>query len=161
LAVNNHFLKITTWKDIFRHSCPSIFLNSTNDTRFSIDKVSVGAYHRGKRPLPLIMGVTAGVIDLLFVGGVTMHSSIEAALLNNRISKIQKSISEINHKLHSLGVSVLTNTNTTAQLARSFSKPQGNMEMMQSNVETILRHVSRLDAFDEARTRCNLKTHVE
>ena len=41
--------------------------------------------------------------------------------------------------LHSLEVSVLTNTKSTIRLARSFSK---NMETMRINMETIMKHVS-------------------
>ena len=77
------------------------------------------------------------------------------------MSEIQRSASGSNSQLHSLEVSVLTNTNTTIQLARSFNKVQENMETMRNNMETIVKHTSRLDSFAEAQTRFNLKTHAE
>jgi hypothetical protein len=118
-------------------------------------------HHRSKRSIPLIVGAVAGALGLLFMGGVTIFNTIKGAQLSSRVSEIQKSASETNKQLHSLEVSVLTNTNSTIQLARSFSKAQENMETMRNNMETIVKHVSRLDSFAEAQTRYNLKTHAE
>ena len=77
------------------------------------------------------------------------------------MSEIQKSASETNQQLHTLEVLVLTNTNGTMQLARSFDKSQQNPETMRTNVETIVKLISRLDSFAQAQTRYNLKTHAE
>ena len=147
------------------HSSISDFLNSTNNTRFSAEKVPISTHHRhhhrSKRFIPLIVGIAAGAIGLLFLGGATVYNTIKGAQLSSRVSEIQKSASETNSQLHSLEVSVLTNTNTTMQLARSFNKAQENMETIRNNMETIVKHVSRLDSFAEAQTRYNLKTHAE
>ena len=35
------------------------------------------------------------------------------------------------------------------------------MEVMRTNIDTIVKHVSRLDSFAEAQARYNLKTHAE
>ena len=77
------------------------------------------------------------------------------------MSEIQKSPFKTNQQLHSLEVLVLTNTNGTMQLARSFDKSQQNSNTMRTNVETIVKPISRLDFFAQAQTRYNLKTHAE
>ena len=77
------------------------------------------------------------------------------------MSEIQTSAFKTNQQLHSLEVLVLTNTNGTLQLARSFDKSQQNSETMRTNVETIVKPISRLDSFAQAQTRYNLKTHTE
>jgi hypothetical protein len=152
-------------EEISSQSSLSDFLNSTNNTRFSAEKVPISTHHRhhhrNKRFIPMIVGIAAGALGLLFLGGVTLFNTIKGAHLRTRVSEIQKSASETNSQLHNLEVSVLTNTNTTIQLARSFNKAQENMETMRTNMETIVKHVSRLDSFAEAQTRYNLKTHAE
>jgi hypothetical protein len=151
-------------EEISSHSSISDFLNSTNNTRFSAEKVPTRTYHRYhrriKRFVPLIIGAVAGALGLLF-SGISIFNTIKGAELSNRVSDIQRSVSDTNKQLHSLEVSVMTNTNSTIQLARSFSNAQENMETMRTNMETIVKHVSRLDSFAEAQTRYNLKTHVD
>jgi hypothetical protein len=150
-------------EEISSHSSISDFLNSTNNTRFSAEKVPIRTHHhhhRSKRGVQLIIGVVAGVLGLLF-SGITIFNTIKGAKLSNRVSEIQRSVSDTNKQLHSLEVSVITNTNSTIQLARSFSNAQENMETMRTNMETIVKHVSRLDSFAEAQTRYNLKTHAD
>jgi hypothetical protein len=151
-------------EEISSHSSISDFLNSTNNTRFSAEKVPTRTYHRHhrriKRFVPLIIGAVAGALGLLF-SGISIFNTIKGAELSNRVSDIQRSVSDTNKQLHSLEVSVMTNTNSTIQLARSFSNAQENMETMRTNMETIVKHVSRLDSFAEAQTRYNLKTHVD
>ena len=152
-------------EDIASQSSMADFLNATNNTRFSAEKVPIKTHHRhhhrSKRFIPLIIGVAVGALGLLFTGGVAIYNTIKGAQLSNRVSEIQGSVSDTNKQLHSLEVSVLTNTNSTMQLARTFSKAQENMETMRTNMETIAKHVSRLDSFAEAQTRYNLKTHAE
>ena len=151
-------------EDISSHSSVSDFLNATNNTRFSSEKVPTKTHHRhhqrSKRFLPLLIGVAAGTFGLFFIG-ISIFNSIKGAMLSSRVSDIQNSVSDTNKQLHSLEVSVFTNTNTTTQLARSFNKPQENMESMRNNMETIVNHISRLNSFAEAQTRFNLKTHAE
>ena len=137
----------------FSYSSLSDFLNSTNNTRFSAEKIPISAHHhhhRTKRLIPMIVGIAAGAVGALFLGGVGLYNTVKGAQLSTRVSDIQKSASEANSQLHSLEVSVLTNTNTTVQLARSFNKAQENMESMRTNMKTIVKHVSRLDSFAEA-----------
>jgi cell division protein FtsL len=152
-------------EEVDSQSSLSDFLNSTNNTRFSAEKVPIRTHHRHhhrtKRFIPLIVGVVAGALGLLFMGGITVFNTIKGAQLSSRVSEIQRSVSDTNKQLHNLEVSVLTNTNSTIQLARSFSNAQENMETMRTNMETIVKHVSRLDSFAEAQTRYNLKTHAE
>lgn len=153
-------------EDISSHSSISDFLNSTNNTRFSAERVPTKTRHhhshkhRSKRLIPLIVGVVAGALGL-FMGGITIYNTIKGAQLGNRISEIQRSVSDTNKQLHSLEVSVITNTNNTIHLARSFNKAQENMETMRTNMQTIVKHVSRLDSFAESQTRYNLKNHAE
>ena len=109
----------------------------------------------------MIVGVVAGALDLLFMGGVTVYNTIKGAQLSNRVTEIQRATSDTNKQLYSLEVSVFTNTNSTIQLARSFGKAQENMEVMRTNIDTIVKHLSRLDSFAEAQVRYNLKTHAE
>jgi hypothetical protein len=161
LDYRESLLRRTNDSNIFSHSSISDFLNSTNNTRFPAEKVSFNAHHRAKRLIPLIIGVTASAMGLLFVGGLTVYSSAKMAFLNSRVSEIQTALTETNHQLTSLEVSVLTNTNTTLQLARSFSKAQENVEIMRGNMQTLGSHVSRLDTFAGAQTRFNLRTHAE
>jgi hypothetical protein len=143
----------------------SDFLNSTNNTRFSAERVPIRTHHRhhhqrSKRLIPMIVGIVVGAVGAL-LGGVSLYNTIKGAQLSTRVSEIQRFASETNSQLHSIEVSVLTNTNTTVQLARSFNKAQENMETMRNNMETIVKHISRLDSFAEAQTRYNLKTHAE
>jgi hypothetical protein len=151
-------------EEIASHSSVSDFLNSTNNTRFSSEKVPIKTHHRhhqrSKRYLPLIVGVVAGALGLLFID-TSIFNSIKGAMLSSRVSDIQKSVLETNKQLHSLEVSIFTNTNSTAQLARSFNTAQENIESMRNNMETIVNHISRLNSFAEAQTRYNLKTHAE
>ena len=151
--------------EIASHSSISDFLNSTNNTRFSAEKVPTKTHHRhhhrSKRFIPLIVGVAAGALSILFVGGLSIFNTVKTSLLNSRVTEIQQSLVDTNHQLHSSELSILTNTNSTLQLARSFNKAQENMETMRTNVEAIVNHVSRLDSFAEAQTRYNLKTHAE
>ena len=109
----------------------------------------------------MIIDVVAGALCLLFTGGIAVFNTIKGAQLSSRVLEIQRSVSETNEQLHSLEVSVLTNRNSTIQLARSFSIAQENKESMRINMETIMKHVSRLDSFAEAQTLYNLKTHGE
>ena len=152
-------------EDLSSHSSVSDFLNSTNNTGFSSEKVPTKTHHRhhqrSKRFIPLIiLGVAAGGLGL-FLLGTSIFNSVKGAMLSSRVSDIQNSVSDTNKQLHSLEVSVFTNTNSATQLARSFSKAQENMESMRDNVETIVSHISRLNSFAEAQTRYNLKTHAE
>ena len=155
----------TEQEEVGSQSSLSDFLNLTNNTRFSAEKVPIRTHHRHhhrtKRSLPLIVGVVTGALGLLFMGGITIFNTIKGAVLSSRVSEIQRSVSDTNKQLHNLEVSVLTNTNSTIQLARTFSEAQENMETMRTNMETIVKHVSRLDSFAEAQTRYNLKTHAE
>ncbi|CAF4043843.1 unnamed protein product [Adineta steineri] len=151
-------------EDIASQSSIGDFLNFTNNTKFSAETAPVKTHHnhhRSKRFIQLLIGITVGVLSLLFTGGVAVYNSIKGAQLSNRVSEIQGSVSDTNKQLHSLEVSVFTNTNSTVQLARSFSKAQENMDVMRTNADTIANHVSRLDSFAEAQTRFNLKTHAE
>ena len=151
-------------EDISSHSSVSDFLNSTNNTRFSSEKIPTKTHHRhhqrSKRFLPLILGVAAGAFGLFLIG-TSIFNSIKGAMLSSRVSDIQNSVSDTNKQLHSLEVSVFTNTNSTTQLARSFNKAQENMESMRNNMENIVNHISRLNSFAEAQTRYNLRTHAE
>ena len=152
-------------EEILSQSSLSDFLNSTNNTRFSAERIPTRTHHRhhhrSKRMIPIIVGVVAGAVGALFLGGVSLYNTIKGAQLSTRVSEIQRSVSETNSQLHSTQVSVLTNTNTTVQLVRSFNKAQENMEAMRTNMETIVKHISRLDSFAEAQTSYNLKTHAE
>ena len=148
------------------HSQSSDFLHSTNNTRFSAEKIAIKTrhhhlHHRSKRFIPMIVGVVASALGLLFVGGVTVYNTIKGAQLSNRVSEIQRATSDTNKQLHSSEVSVFTNTNSTIQLARSFGKAQENTEVMRTNIDTIVKHVSRLDSFAEAQACYNLKTYAE
>ncbi|CAF1599801.1 unnamed protein product [Adineta ricciae] len=144
---------------IYSQSSLSDFLNSTNNTRFSGQKASVVTHHRhhhrNKRLLPLIVGVVAGAVGLIFLGGVAVYNTMKGAQLSSRVSEIQQSISETNSQLHNLEVSVLTHTNSTLELTRSFNKAQENTENMRANMETIAKRISRQDSFAEVQTRYN------
>ena len=130
-------------EDISSHSSVSDFLNSTNNTRFSSEKVRIKTHHqRSRRYVPLINGTAAGALGLLSIG-TSIFSSIKGAILSGRVSDIQKLVSDTNKQLHRLEVSLLTNTNSTTQLARSFNEAQMNME-------TIASHISRPNSFAEA-----------
>ncbi|CAF0770885.1 unnamed protein product [Didymodactylos carnosus] len=87
-------------EEISSHSSISDFLSSTNNTRFSAEKVPTKTHHRGKRFIPLIVGVVAGVLGLLFMGGVTVHNTIKGAQLSSRVSEIHRSASDTNKQLH-------------------------------------------------------------
>ena len=109
------------------HSQSSDFLHSTNNTRFSAEKIAIKTrhhhlHHRSKRFIPMIVGVVAGALGLFFMGGVTVYNTIKGVQLSNRVSEIQRTTSDTNKQLHSLEVPVFTNTNSTIQLARSFGK---------------------------------------
>jgi len=114
-------------EEILSQSSLSDFLNSTNNTRFSAEKVPISTHHRhhhhrSKRLIPMIVGIAAGAVGALFLGGMSLYSTIKGAQLSTRVSEIQRSASETNKQLHNLEVSVSTYTNSTIQLARSFGK---------------------------------------
>ena len=165
-GVYQESLRVKVEQEEIQNQSPiSDFLNSTNNTRFAAEKVPVKTHHRhhhhrSKRFIPFIVGAV-GALAVLVLGGGTVYNTVKGAQLSSQVSEIQKSVSETNQQLRSLEVSVLTSTNITIQLARSFEKSQENLETLRSNVETIVKHVSRLDSFAEAQTRFNLKTHTE
>ncbi|CAF1489940.1 unnamed protein product, partial [Rotaria sp. Silwood1] len=115
-------------EDIASQSSISDFLNTINNTRFSSIKIPMKTlqrhHHRSKRLIPLIIGVAAGTLGLLFTGGLTIFNTIKAAQLNSRVTDIRNRVSDTNRQLQSLELSVLTNTNSTLQLARSFNTAQ-------------------------------------
>ena len=78
---------------ISSRSSLSDFLHSTNNTRFSAEKVPTKTHHhhhhRSKRLIPLIVGVAAGVLGALFTGGLRIFYIVKAVQLNRPVTDIQ------------------------------------------------------------------------
>ena len=55
--------------------------------------------YRSERFIPMIIGVVAGALALLFIGAIAVFNMIKGAQMSSRVLEIQRSLCEINEQL--------------------------------------------------------------
>ena len=76
-------------EEIASHSSISNLMNSTYSTRFSTAKMPTKTHprhhYRSKHFIPLIVVAAAGVLSVLFTGGLSIFNTVKVSILNRRV----------------------------------------------------------------------------